>query len=158
MIRVGLGYDFHRLVEGRRLVLGGIEIPHEKGLLGHSDADVVLHAVIDAFLGAANLGDIGDLFPDDDAAFKDADSRELLKVAMAKVGAAGWKAANIDLNVLAERPKLKPYKEAMRASIADLIGLEVDAVSVKAKTREGLGDVGRGEAIEVHCVVLLSKV
>jgi len=155
--RVGIGYDIHRLVEGRRLVVGGIEIDHPKGLLGHSDADVVLHAVTDALLGAAGLPDLGDLFPDTDPKYKDADSRLLLKDAMSRIRSAGFEPANVDLIVHAERPKLTPYKRRMRESIAELVGLSSDCVSVKAKTNEGLGPLGVADAIACSAVALLKS-
>lgn len=145
--RVGIGYDIHRLVEGRRLVVGGIEISHDKGLLGHSDADVVLHAVTDALLGAAGLPDIGDLFPDDDPAYKDIDSRTLLTDVMGRIQTAGFRASNIDVIVHAEKPKMSPYKRPMAKSIAALVGLEPGDVSVKAKTNEGMGPLGASDAI-----------
>lgn len=153
--RVGIGYDIHRLVEGRRLVVGGVEIDHPKGLLGHSDADVVLHAVTDALLGAAGLPDLGDLFPDTDPKYKDADSRLLLKDAMSRIRAAGFEPVNVDLIVHAERPKLTPYKRRMGESIAELVGLSSDGVSVKAKTNEGLGPLGVADAIACSAVALL---
>lgn len=145
--RVGIGYDIHRLAEQRRLVVGGVEIDHPLGLVGHSDADVVLHAVTDALLGAAGLPDIGDLFPDTDAAYKDADSRELLKDVMQRVRAKGFEANNLDVIVHAEAPKLSPYKRKMAESIAALVGLSPDDVSVKAKTNEGMGPLGQSDAI-----------
>lgn len=156
-VRVGTGYDVHRLVAGRRLLLGGVEIPFERGLDGHSDGDALLHSVTDAVLGAAGLGDIGDYFPDDDPAWKDADSARLLALALQKAYERGYVVGNVDVNVLAERPKLKPHKQAIRESVAGILQLEPDLVSIKAKTREGLGAVGRNEAIEVHCVVLLKS-
>ena len=155
--RIGCGYDIHRMAEGRPLMLGGLEIPYDRGLIGHSDADAVLHAITDAALGAAALPDIGEHFPDDDPAWEGADSGRLLALAMEKVRDAGYGVVNVDVNVLAERPKLKPHKQAMRESVARLLELDVGAVSIKAKTREGLDSVGRNEAIEVHCVVLLSS-
>ncbi|MCH7813397.1 MAG: 2-C-methyl-D-erythritol 2,4-cyclodiphosphate synthase [Planctomycetes bacterium] len=145
--RVGIGYDIHRLVEGRRLVLGGVVIDYPLGLLGHSDGDVVLHAVTDALLGAAGLGDIGDLFPDTDPAYRDADSKKLLAQVMEKVARAGFVANNIDLIVHAEKPKLTEYKRAIAASIAELTGLQPDRVNVKAKTNEGLGPLGHADGI-----------
>ncbi|MFQ5495712.1 MAG: 2-C-methyl-D-erythritol 2,4-cyclodiphosphate synthase [Phycisphaerae bacterium] len=154
--RVGVGYDIHRLVEGRRLVIGGIPIEHDKGLLGHSDGDVVLHAVIDALLGAAGLPDIGDLFPDDDPAYKDADSRTLFQSAMDRVRAAGYVPGNIDVIVHAEAPKLTPYKRRIAESIATLAGLTADRVSVKAKTNEGMGSLGYADAIASTAVALLA--
>ena len=157
-MRVGVGYDIHRLVEGRRLVLGGVEIPFAKGLAGHSDGDAVLHAVIDAVLGAAALPDIGELFPDDDENFAGIDSAILVAQALSAVKEKGYRVGNVDVNVIAERPKLKPYKEAMAARVAELLEVAIDCVSMKAKTREGLGPVGENLAIEVHCVALLEEV
>ena len=154
--RVGVGYDIHRLVEGRRLVLGGVEIEHPQGLAGHSDSDVVLHAVTDALLGAAGLPDIGDQFPDTDPAFKDIDSGKLLAAAMAKVTDAGYAPNNIDLIVHAEQPKLSGHKRAIAASIAELTGLPPSAVSVKAKTNEGLGPLGHAQGIA--CTAIASVV
>lgn len=156
-MRVGLGYDIHRLVAGRDLILGGIKIPFDRGLLGHSDADAVLHAVTDAVLGALGLGDIGEHFPDTDPRWKGADSRKLLAAAVSMAKERGFFVVNIDLNVVAEAPKLKTHKEPMRRSIAELLGIAPERVSVKAKTREGLDAVGRIEAIEVHCVALLGQ-
>jgi len=156
-VRVGVGYDIHRLVEGRRLVMGGIEIPHAKGLLGHSDADVVLHAVTDAVLGAAGLPDIGDLFPDTDPAYKDADSRKLLTDAMEKVRTKGFVVNNVDVIVHAEAPKLSPYKLRMAESIAALIHVSSDRVSVKAKTNEGLGPLGNADAIACTAVAAIVR-
>ncbi|MCA9322550.1 MAG: 2-C-methyl-D-erythritol 2,4-cyclodiphosphate synthase [Planctomycetes bacterium] len=157
-MRVGIGYDIHRLVEGRKLMLGGLEIPFNRGLLGHSDGDAVLHAITDALLGAAALPDIGELFPDDDPTLEGADSSSLLTRALAEVRNQGFRPNNLDLNVLAERPKLKPHKADLRRNIARLLGLGEGQVSVKAKTREGLGAIGRNEAIEVHCVVSLVSI
>ena len=157
-MRIGTGYDLHRLEAGRPLVLGGVKIPHEFGLLGHSDGDVVLHAVTDAVLGAAGLPDIGELFPDDDDRFKGADSAKLLAVAMEQVADKGYCVHNLDLNIIAERPKLKPYKQAMRNRIAEILSLDPTAVSVKAKTNEGVDAMGRCEAIAVHCVLLLESI
>jgi len=156
-IRIGIGYDLHRLVEGRRLVLGGIEVPFAKGLLGHSDADVVLHAIADAILGAAGLPDIGELFPDTDPRYKDADSRTLLGDVERRVRDAGWAVGNLDVIVHAEKPKLSEYKRSIAESIAGLIRASADQVSVKGKTNEGLGEVGRGDAIACTAVVLLVK-
>ncbi|MDO5059453.1 MAG: 2-C-methyl-D-erythritol 2,4-cyclodiphosphate synthase [Neisseria sp.] len=156
-IRIGQGYDVHQLVEGRPLILGGVLIPFEKGLLGHSDADALLHAVTDALLGAAALGDIGKLFPDTAAENKDADSRVLLREAYRAVQAAGWQAVNVDSTVIAQQPKLRPYIDAMRANIAADLGLPLDAVNIKGKTNEKLGYLGRMEAIEAQAVVLLAK-
>jgi 2-C-methyl-D-erythritol 2,4-cyclodiphosphate synthase len=153
--RVGQGYDVHALVPGRRLVIGGVEIPFGRGLLGHSDGDVLLHAIADALLGAAALGDIGKLFPDSDDRYRGADSRVLLKSAAERVREAGWRIENVDATVIAERPKIAPYVEAMRAAIASCCGLEATAVSVKGKTSEKLGAVGRSEGIAAQAVALL---
>ncbi len=153
--RVGQGYDVHALVPGRRLVLGGVEIPHPQGLLGHSDADVLLHAIADALLGAAGLGDIGRLYPDTDERFKDADSRALLRDAVARVKAAGWRIENVDCTVIAERPKIAPHVPAMRAGIAECLDVDATAVNVKGKTTERLGFTGRGEGIAASAVALL---
>jgi len=157
-MRVGIGYDIHRLVEDRRLVLGGIPIDHDLGLLGHTDADVVLHAVIDALLGAAGLTDIGDLFPDTDPVYKDADSRHLVRTVMEKVAAAGFKVQNVDVIIHAEAPKMSPHKRAMAQSIAELLRCQACNVNVKAKTNEGLGPVGHGQAIACSAVALLVEV
>ncbi len=157
-MRVGTGYDIHRLCEGRPLILGGVEIPFELGLLGHSDGDALLHAVTDAVLGAANLGDIGELFPDDDPQYKGADSALLLQGAMTKVRAAGFTLGNLDVNVICERPKLKPFKAEIAQRVANILQIDPSSVSIKAKTKEKLGAVGRGEAIEVHCIVLLCQI
>lgn len=156
--RVGIGYDIHRLVEGRRLVIGGIEIEHTKGLIGHSDADVVLHAVIDALLGAAGLPDIGDLYPDTDPAYEGADSRKLLADAMDRVRAEGYTTSNIDVIVHAEAPKMSPYKRRMAESIAGLTGLSPEQVSVKAKTNEGMGPLGHADAIACTAVAAIRRV
>ena len=154
-IRIGQGYDVHQLVAGRPLILGGVTIPFDKGLLGHSDADALLHAITDALLGAAALGDIGKLFPDTAAEHKDADSRVLLRAAYAAVQAAGWRVVNVDSTVIAQQPKLRPHIDAMRAHIAADLGLEIGAVNVKGKTNERLGYLGRQEGIEAQAVVLL---
>lgn len=146
-IRFGIGYDIHRLVSDRALVLGGVRIDHDRGLLGHSDGDAVLHAVIDALLGAAGLGDVGEMFPDTDPAYKNVDSRTLVADALARVKSAGFAPGNVDLIVHAERPNLSQYKAQMTESIAGLLGIANDAVNVKAKTNEGLGAVGRREGI-----------
>jgi 2-C-methyl-D-erythritol 2,4-cyclodiphosphate synthase len=156
-VRVGSGHDTHRLVEGRPLILGGVRVDHPKGLAGHSDADVVLHAVTDAVLGAAALGDIGDLFPDTDPRNKDADSTIFLAAALDRLAAAGWRVGNLDVTVFAQEPKLGPLKAAIRARLAELVGVPADAVSVKAKTGEKVGHIGRGEAIGCHAVVLVGK-
>jgi 2-C-methyl-D-erythritol 2,4-cyclodiphosphate synthase len=152
---VGQGYDVHALVPGRRLVLGGVEIAHTHGLLGHSDADVLLHAITDALLGAAGLGDIGRLYPDSDARFQDADSRVLLRDAVARAVSAGWRIENVDCTIVAERPKIAPHVDAMRASIAQCLGIDASAVNVKGKTTERLGFIGRGEGIAALAVALL---
>lgn len=154
-MRVGMGYDVHRLVEERRLILGGVEIPYEKGLLGHSDADVLLHAIMDAMLGAAALGDIGRHFPDTDPAYKGADSMVLLQACREKLRAAGYRVHNLDALICAQAPKMAPHIEAMRANIARALALEVDAVNVKATTTERLGFVGDGSGISAYAVCLL---
>jgi 2-C-methyl-D-erythritol 2,4-cyclodiphosphate synthase len=154
-IRIGEGWDIHALVEGRRLMLGGVEIPYSKGLLGHSDADALLHAITDALLGAAAMGDIGTLFPDTDAQFKGADSAVLLAEAARQVRERGYAINNVDSTVIAQAPKLAPHIAAMRARIADVLGLAVDQVNVKAKTAEKMGPVGEGLAMEARAVVLL---
>ncbi|MBQ1545443.1 MAG: 2-C-methyl-D-erythritol 2,4-cyclodiphosphate synthase [Clostridia bacterium] len=157
-MRIGHGYDVHRLAENRRMIIGGVDIPYEKGLLGHSDADVLLHAVSDALLGAAALGDIGKLFPDTDAAFLGADSLVLLQKVVAAVREAGFQAVNIDATVIAQAPKLRPYIDTMRANIAGACGLPASAVNVKATTEEHLGFTGAGEGISAHAVCLLEEV
>lgn len=156
-MRVGQGYDVHALVPGRKLVIGGVDIPYERGLLGHSDADVLLHAITDAILGAAALGDIGTFFPDSDEQWRGADSRKLLSAAVERVRAVGWRVVNIDTTVIAERPKLLPHVPAMRAAIAQCTGAPVDAVNVKGKTNEKLGALGRSEGIAAQAVVLLAR-
>ena len=156
-LRIGEGWDIHQLVIGRPLVLGGITIPHSHGLLGHSDADALLHAITDALLGAAALGDIGRHFPDTDAAFHGADSGVLLAEAARRVQAAGWAIVNIDSTIVAQAPKLAPHIPAMVARIASLLGLAEDQVNVKAKTAEKLGPVGEGRAIEARAVCLLFR-
>ncbi len=156
-IRVGQGYDVHQLVEGRDLILGGVNIPFEKGLLGHSDADALLHAITDALLGAAGLGDIGSHFPDTAAEFKDADSRVLLREAYQSVQELGWKVVNVDTTVIAQKPKLAPHIPAIRANIAADLGLPENCVNIKGKTNEKLGYLGRMEAIEAQAAVLLIK-
>jgi 2-C-methyl-D-erythritol 2,4-cyclodiphosphate synthase len=154
-MRVGLGHDTHRLVAGRPLIMAGLRIEHSKGLAGHSDADVVLHAVIDALLGAAGLGDIGDAFPDDDPENLNADSVLFLETTMARLYVKGFKLVNVDIIIHAEQPKLGPIKTLLRENLAKLLGLSVDRVNVKAKTGEKVGHIGRGEAIACHAVVLL---
>lgn len=156
-MRIGHGYDVHKLVEGRRLILGGCEIPHTQGLLGHSDADVLTHAIIDALLGAAALGDIGHFFPDSDPAFKDANSLRLLDVVQKKIAACSYKISNIDATIIAQKPKLEPYTSSMRTNIANVCKLEISQVNVKATTEEGLGFTGNLEGISAYAVCLLEK-
>ena len=156
-LRIGEGWDIHQLVAGRPLVLGGVTIPHSHGLLGHSDADALLHAITDALLGAAALGDIGQHFPDTDAAHQGADSMLLLQAAAQRVRAAGYAPINIDSTIIAQAPKMAPHIPAMRARIAAALGLTVDAVNVKAKTAEKMGPVGEGRAIEARAVCLLLR-
>jgi 2-C-methyl-D-erythritol 2,4-cyclodiphosphate synthase len=153
MTRTGIGYDSHRLADGRRLVIGGVEIPHERGLDGHSDADVLAHAVIDALLGAACLGDIGEHFPDTDERWRDADSIELLEAAVGMVRSEGLDVVNIDCTVIMQEPKLAPHRQAIRARVAEAVGLELGRVNVKASTGEGIGFVGRGEGVAALAVV-----
>jgi 2-C-methyl-D-erythritol 2,4-cyclodiphosphate synthase len=156
-LRIGEGWDVHALVEGRPLILGGIEIPHDKGLLGHSDADALLHAITDALLGAAGLGDIGTHFPDNDPAFQGADSFVLLQQAVSAVASTGYQLVNVDCTVIAQAPKLAPYKAAMRERIAQALGVAVTQVNVKAKTAEKMGPVGEGRSIEARAVALLAR-
>ncbi len=156
MFRVGLGHDTHRTIAGRPLILGGVEVPAEFGLDGHSDADVLLHAVTDAILGAAGLGDIGEWFPDTSAEFAGADSAELLQRVVSEISGRGWKIVNVDGTLFAEQPKLSAYKAGMASRIAGLLGIKATAVNVKAKTGEQVGPIGRGESIAAHVVVLLS--
>ncbi len=158
MIRVGSGHDTHRLADGRPLILGGVRLDHPRGLVGHSDADAVLHAVTDALLGAAGLGDIGDAYPDTDPQWKDADSKLFLTASLAKLAERGWVPVNADVTVFAQEPKLGPSKAAIRDSLAALLGLPADAVNVKAKTGEKVGHIGRGEAIGCHAVVLIQRI
>jgi 2-C-methyl-D-erythritol 4-phosphate cytidylyltransferase/2-C-methyl-D-erythritol 2,4-cyclodiphosphate synthase len=155
--RIGTGYDLHRLVDGRPLILAGVRVPFESGLLGHSDADIVCHAVTDAVLGAAALGDIGRLFPDSSPQWKDADSLAMLRDAIRLVGARGFRVLNLDVTVIAEKPKLLPHVEAMRNNLASAVGIGADAVSIKGKTNEGVDAVGRGEAMACHAVALLTR-
>jgi 2-C-methyl-D-erythritol 2,4-cyclodiphosphate synthase len=157
MTLTGIGYDSHRLAEGRRLILGGVEIPSERGLEGHSDADVLTHAVIDALLGAAGLGDIGEHFPDTDERFSDADSMQLLGSVVRTVIAAGLKVVNVDCTVVMEMPKLGPHREAIRARLANALGLAVTRVNVKASTGEGIGFVGRGEGVAALAIASLQE-
>lgn len=156
-LRVGHGYDVHRLVEGRALILGGVTVPFDRGLLGHSDADVLTHAVMDALLGAAALGDIGKLFPDSDAAYAGADSIALLERVTALLREHGWQVGNMDATVVAQTPKLAPYIPDMRRRLAEAMGLDVDCVSVKATTEEKLGFTGSGEGMAAHAVALIER-
>lgn len=156
-IRIGEGWDVHALVPGRQLILGGVVIPHTTGLLGHSDADVLLHAITDAVLGAAGLGDIGRHFPDTDTQFKGADSSVLLQEAMRRVRAQGWELVNVDSTIVAQAPKLAPHIAAINAGVAKALGVQADQVNVKAKTAEKLGPVGMGQSIEARAVALLKK-
>ena len=156
-LRVGHGYDVHRLVEGRALILGGVTVPFDRGLLGHSDADVLTHAVMDALLGAAALGDIGKLFPDSDAAYAGADSIALLERVTALLREHGWQVGNMDATVVAQTPKLAPYIPEMRRRLAEAMGLDVDCVSVKATTEERLGFTGSGEGMAAHAVALIER-
>ena len=158
MLRIGHGYDVHRLKAGRKLILGGVEIPYEKGLDGHSDADVLVHAVMDSLLGAAAMGDIGQLFPDSDDRYKGADSIELLKAVTAKLKEAGYVIGNIDATILCQRPKLMDYIGQMRKNIAEAAGCNVSEVSVKATTEEGLGFTGAEEGIAAHAVCIAEKI
>ena len=157
MFRIGIGHDTHRLGPGNGLVLGGVTIPHDRRALGHSDADVLLHAVTDALLGAAALGDIGELFPDTDAANKGRDSADMLRLAMERVRAAGWRIENLDCVIFAQRPKILPHRTAIRQRVADVLGIGVDAVWLKAKTGEGVGPIGTEEAIGAECVALIAR-
>lgn len=158
MIQIGLGKDLHRLIQGRRFILGGIEIPFEKGELGHSDGDVLAHAVCDAILGAAGFGDIGELFPDSDEKWKDADSMKLLQTVYQKIKDDGWNIINIDCVVTCEKPKILPYRNAIRENIARMLEIDGSSVFVKGKTNEGLGEIGTGFAVEALAVCLLEKV
>ena len=156
-MRIGQGFDSHSLVVGRRLIIGGVDIPYERGLAGHSDADVLLHAITDAILGAAALGDIGKHFPDTDPRFRGADSRQLLRHVAQLIGAEALRVVNVDSTVIAQAPKLAPHIPAMRANIAADLGLPIEAVSVKAKTAEHLGALGRGEGIAAQAVALIER-
>lgn len=155
-LRVGIGYDVHKLIEGRKLILGGVDIPFEKGLLGHSDADVLLHAISDALLGAASLGDIGRHFPDNDPSYKDIDSMILLKKVAGLLNDNGYEISNIDATVVCQRPKLAPYIDRMRKNISEALGLDADDINIKATTTEAMGFEGRGEGISSHAVCLIS--
>jgi 2-C-methyl-D-erythritol 2,4-cyclodiphosphate synthase len=156
-MRVGIGHDTHRLAAGRPLVLGGVRIQHSRGLVGHSDADVVLHAVTDALLGAAGLGDIGDAFPDTDPAYRDCDSALFVRETLARLNQTGWRLVNVDVVIFAEEPRLGPVKGQIRQNLAGLVNLDPTAVNVKAKTGEGVGAIGRAEAIACQAVVLIDR-
>jgi 2-C-methyl-D-erythritol 2,4-cyclodiphosphate synthase len=156
-MRIGIGYDLHRLAAGRPLILGGVTIPHDRGLLGHSDADAVLHALCDALLGAAGQPDIGDLFPDTDPAWRGADSRQFVAEALRRVKEAGFQVANVDLIIHAQQPRLGPHKESICAGVAELLGLPPERVGLKATTNEGLDAIGRGEALACWAAVLLEQ-
>jgi 2-C-methyl-D-erythritol 2,4-cyclodiphosphate synthase len=156
-VRVGIGHDMHRLAEGRPLLLGGVRVEHSRGLAGHSDADVVLHALTDALLGAAGLGDIGDAYPDTDPTWKDVDSRLFLRETLKRLNQCGWRIVNVDVIIFAQEPKLGPVKTAIRTNLADLLGLDAGAVNVKAKTGERVGTIGRAEAISCQVVALISQ-
>jgi len=155
--RVGIGYDIHRMVEGRKLVLGGVEIAYEKGLLGHSDSDVLTHAVCDALLGAAALGDIGTHFPDSDPQWSGASSLDFLSKVVELLAGEGWSVTNIDVTILAERPKLGAYRQQIRQSLSTVLGISIDRVSIKAKTNEGMDSLGRNEAMAAQAVVLIDR-
>lgn len=155
--RVGIGHDTHRLGDGTCLMLGGVNIPHERGMIGHSDADALLHAITDALLGAAALGDIGQLFPDTDPANRGRDSADMLRQALHQVWQAGWEVVNLDCIVFAERPKLAPYRDAIRQRVAEILQIPADCVGVKAKTGEKVGPIGREEALSAQCVALLVR-
>lgn len=157
-MRIGHGYDVHRLAEGRKLILGGVEVPFERGLLGHSDADVLTHAVMDALLGAAALGDIGKHFPDTEASYEGADSMKLLDYVVILLQEKGWRIGNVDATILAQRPKLAPYIPQMRTNLAAHMGISLDQVSVKATTEEKLGFTGSGEGMAAHAVCLLEEI
>ena len=157
-MRVGIGYDVHRLTEGRDLIIGGVNIPYEKGLLGHSDADVLLHAVMDALLGAAALGDIGKHFPDTDVRYKGASSMKLMECVQELLEEKGYRVVNVDATIIAQRPKLRPYIEEMEKNIADTLKIENDQINVKATTEEGLGFTGAGEGISSQAICMLEKI
>jgi 2-C-methyl-D-erythritol 2,4-cyclodiphosphate synthase len=157
MLRIGLGHDTHRLIDGSSILLGGVRIEHTKSLLGHSDADVLLHAVTDALLGAAGLGDIGELFPDTDPAHRNCNSAEMLQIAWDQVRQQDWKIVNLDIVLFAEKPKIASHKEVIRWRIAELLEIDVTQVGIKAKTGEEIGIIGREEAISAECVVLLES-
>ncbi len=157
-MRVGMGFDVHRFGTGDYVMLGGVKVPHDKGVIAHSDGDVLLHALCDALLGAAGLGDIGQHFPDTDSSYAGADSRELLKTVLARVTEAGWRVENCDLCLISERPKLAPHRDAIRDTIAGLLGIQRDAVNLKATTTEKLGYTGRGEGLAAQAVALLERI
>ena len=157
LLRIGIGHDTHRLIDGEFILLGGVRIAHTKSLLGHSDADVLLHAITDALLGAAGLGDIGEMFPDSDSANRKRDSAEMLKIAWREVQQHCWEIVNLDMIIFAEKPKIAPYKEAIRNRIAELLEVEGNQVGIKAKTGEQVGIIGREEAISAECVALLQR-
>src|ERR1700722_11567908 len=157
-MRVGIGHDTHRLAEGRPLLLGGVRVEHARGLVAHSDADIVLHALTDALLGAAGLGDIGDAYPDTDPQWKNADSRLFLRETLVRLNRAGWRVVNIDVIIFAQEPKLGPIKATIRASLAELLGVPLDAVNVKAKTGERVGHIGRAEAMSCQAIALLERI
>lgn len=156
-MRIGHGYDVHRLCEGRKLIMGGVEIEYEKGLLGHSDADVLLHAISDSLLGAAAIGDIGKLFPDTDEAYKGADSLVLLKEVVRRIKEKGYYVVNIDATIIAQKPKMRPYIDEMRKNIADALDVDIDCVNVKATTEEKMGFTGSGEGMSANCVCLIDN-
>ncbi len=156
-MRIGYGYDVHKLVEGRKLIIGGVDIPYEKGLLGHSDADVLLHAVMDSLLGAAALGDIGKHFPDSDDKYKGISSIKLLKEVLALINNNNYCIINLDATIIAQKPKMRPYIDQMRCNIANALEIDIDTVNVKATTEEGLGFTGREEGIAANCVCLIEK-
>ena len=157
MLRIGQGYDVHKLVEGRKLILGGVDIPYKKGLLGHSDADVLLHAISDALLGAAAMGDIGCLFPDNDEKYKGADSLVLLAEVVNEISKNGYSVVNVDATIIAQRPKMRIHIDKMRENVAKACGVEVDRISIKATTEEGLGFTGSGEGISAQAICLIEK-
>jgi 2-C-methyl-D-erythritol 2,4-cyclodiphosphate synthase len=157
MFRIGLGHDTHRLGPGDALLIGGLAIPHDRQALGHSDADVLLHAITDALLGAAALGDIGEMFPDDDAVNKGRDSAEMLQAALARVTAAGWRVVNLDCVIFAQRPKILPHRQRIRERVAGILGVDVERVWLKAKTGERVGPIGEEQAIAAECVVLIER-
>ncbi len=158
MFRIGLGHDSHRLGPGDGLVIGGVSIPHHRAAIGHSDADVLLHAITDALLGAAALGDIGEMFPDTDPANQGRDSADMLRRALDRVSAAGWRIVNLDCVIFAQRPKILPHRLRIRGRIAEILGIDLEAVWLKAKTGEGVGPIGTEEAIAAECVVLLERI